>query len=268
MKARTLSTIIYLIIFIPLIIIGGTPLRVFISLLGIFAVGELLYMKKRLLISLEAIFSFLAVIFFISPNLILYPINKFFSLYNFNYNDFLYIYIILILIKMVLSNNELNFNDAGSIILGVFYIGFGFHYFLQDRANNWMLFVFGLIIVWSTDSFAYIFGKKFGKHHLIPKISPNKTWEGAIGGSLSATLIASVYAFIFKVIPQGLFLIILIALLLSIFDQIGDLIESALKRSYRVKDSGKILPGHGGIFDRFDSMLLLMPLLAGIEVLI
>ncbi|OIM29220.1 phosphatidate cytidylyltransferase, partial [Oenococcus oeni] len=167
-----------------------------------------------------------------------------------------------ILIVTVLSNNKLTFDDAGSLVLGVLYIGFGFHFFLQARAEEWLAFVFGLIIVWLTDSFAYIVGRKFGKHKLIPRISPNKTWEGSIGGTLIATIAAVSFALVTNFAPEfNPFELIIVTVLLSIAGQFGDLIESAFKRFYGVKDSGNMLPGHGGILDRFDSMLVVMPLL-------
>ncbi len=103
-------------------------------------------------------------------------------------------------------------------------------------------------------------GKQFGKHKLSPKISPNKTWEGSVGGTIAATVILAVYLWFFPV-QYGWIVMILVTFILSIFGQFGDLIESSLKRFYGVKDSGKILPGHGGILDRFDSMLIVMPML-------
>ncbi|MHA5176981.1 phosphatidate cytidylyltransferase [Oenococcus oeni] len=259
MKTRVITGIIALIIFIPFVVIGGIPLTLLVSLLGLIAVGELLFMKKRLLVSFEALISFLAVIVTILPNAFWasLPAQIFF-----NKKSLIYFFILLILIVTVLSNNKLTFDDAGSLVLGVLYIGFGFHFFLQARAEEWLAFVFGLIIVWLTDSFAYIVGRKFGKHKLIPRISPNKTWEGSIGGTLIATIAAVSFALVTNFAPEfNPFELIIVTVLLSIAGQFGDLIESAFKRFYGVKDSGNILPGHGGILDRFDSMLVVMPLL-------
>ncbi len=120
--------------------------------------------------------------------------------------------------------------------------------------------LFAMLIVWLTDSGAYFCGRAFGKHKLWPAISPNKTWEGSLGGNLTALIFAAIYLNFF---PQayGFWPMMGIALVLSIIGSLGDLIESALKRFYGVKDSGKILPGHGGILDRFDSMLLVMPMI-------
>ena len=112
--------------------------------------------------------------------------------------------------------------------------------------------------LWSNDTGAFLAGKNFGKHKLFPKISPNKTWEGTIGGAILALIIAYISASFFKELSaiewMGM------ALIVVVFGSLGDLVESMLKRNYGVKDSGKILPGHGGILDRFDGLLLASPM--------
>ena len=118
------------------------------------------------------------------------------------------------------------------------------------------------MIVWITDSGAYLIGRKLGKHKLAPHVSPNKTWEGSIGGSLVSVIVVGLYlAFSPVKFAYGLPIMLLLTVVLSVGGQIGDLIESAFKRHYGVKDSGKILPGHGGILDRFDSLLFVLPLM-------
>ena len=121
-------------------------------------------------------------------------------------------------------------------------------------------------VVWSTDIAAYMVGRKIGKHKLWPVISPNKTWEGSIGAVICAVIVAAVYV---ALVPTGRnnVLMIILAFFLSIIGQMGDLVESAYKRFYGVKDSGKILPGHGGILDRFDSMLFVLPVVAFMGIL-
>lgn len=99
-----------------------------------------------------------------------------------------------------------------------------------------------------------------GKRKLWPEISPNKTVEGFIGGIVTAVVLSLVFQAVTGFLPSYL-LVMFITLLLSIFGQLGDLVESALKRHYHVKDSGSILPGHGGILDRFDSFLFVLPFL-------
>lgn len=121
--------------------------------------------------------------------------------------------------------------------------------------------LYALFIVWLTDSGAYMIGRKLGRHKLAPHISPNKTWEGSVGGTVVATIVVSVFWYFFPFGGHSLTTMVILTLIFSIVGQLGDLVESALKRYYGVKDSGKILPGHGGILDRFDSLLLVLPVI-------
>lgn len=255
MKQRVITAVIALIIFIPLIVYGRVPLSLAALVLGIIALDEVLIMKKMLLVSFEAIFSNIGVILLIVPDnwLTWLPsqLNRFFLFY---------VVVMLILLHTVVKKKRFTFDDAGVLTLAMLYIGTGFHYFISARADGLTTLLFAMLIVWLTDSGAYIIGKQIGKHKLAPRISPNKTWEGSIGGTVAATIILAVYLWFF---PVGYSWVVMVGLtlILSIIGQFGDLIESALKRFYGVKDSGKILPGHGGILDRFDSMLLVMPCL-------
>src|SRR5690625_4805594 len=118
-------------------------------------------------------------------------------------------------------------------------------------------FLFVLFNIWATDSGAYFIGRSLGRRKLWPDISPNKTIGGAVGGVLSAVVIALIFQLVYPLF--SLFTAALIAVIASLFGQMGDLVESALKRHYDVKDSGQLLPGHGGVLDRFDSMIFVLP---------
>lgn len=120
------------------------------------------------------------------------------------------------------------------------------------------LLLFALVITWAADTVAYFVGRSFGKHPLAPKISPKKTWEGCIGGLLASLLIA--YAF-HSWLTLPLLHLLAMAVLGNIAGQMGDLLESAYKRSAGVKDSGRLLPGHGGILDRIDALILCIPVI-------
>ena len=116
-----------------------------------------------------------------------------------------------------------------------------------------------LIIIWIADSGAYFAGRTWGKHKLIPNVSPGKSWEGVVG-AIVATLIAAIFAIDLLNIPTSqAVLFILITLITVIYSVIGDLSESMFKRMANVKDSGNILPGHGGILDRIDSLTSGLP---------
>ena len=135
------------------------------------------------------------------------------------------------------------------------YIGFSFRALLEIRSHGLRLFIFLIVIVILTDSAAYFTGRFFGKHKLAPKISPKKTIEGAIGGWLAGAGFAVIFGLTNQLFTQTWILVVL-ALGLPILSQVGDLIASAMKRKYGIKDYGKIFPGHGGVMDRIDSQLL------------
>lgn len=131
---------------------------------------------------------------------------------------------------------------------------------LRSSIEDGMWFLYLLLIIqWFTDSGAYLLGSAFGRHKLMPKVSPKKSVEGAVGGIIVAVIGAVLLNAFTGLLPVGL--MIAAAIIVSIGGQIGDLCESAVKRWAGVKDSGKLIPGHGGILDRFDSMLFASPLL-------
>jgi phosphatidate cytidylyltransferase len=120
----------------------------------------------------------------------------------------------------------------------------------------WLLMLF--VGTWASDTFAYFIGRTFGKHKLTPSLSPKKTWEGALGGLLGSMI--AVYIYSALVIPVPILHLIVLGMFISITSQLGDLAESTFKRQANIKDSGSIIPGHGGVLDRFDSLLLSTPL--------
>ena len=149
--------------------------------------------------------------------------------------------------------------DISITVLGIMYIGI-FMDFIVLTMNNFEL---GKIYVWlifiisfATDTFAYFSGYLFGKHKLIPKISPKKTVEGSIGGIIGSVVCCVLFGYLFKL---DLVHMTVIGSIGSIVAQLGDLFASAIKRYVGIKDYGKLIPGHGGILDRFDSVILVAP---------
>ncbi|GAB9258998.1 MULTISPECIES: phosphatidate cytidylyltransferase [Ligilactobacillus] len=256
MKQRVITAVIALIVFLPLLYLGGLPFDILVTLMGIVAMSEFLIMKKKLLVSFEAIISFLLILSVLLP--------VFWA--GFWTQDTLggsfYLLALVMLVYTVISKNRFSFDDAGVLLLGGLYAGLGFRFMMLARAESLWMILYALLIVWITDSGAYLIGRKIGKNKLAPHISPNKTWEGSIGGSLSAVVIVGAYLyFVQGAFPYSFSTMLLWTLVFSVGGQLGDLIESAFKRHYGVKDSGKILPGHGGILDRFDSLLFVLPLM-------
>lgn len=176
---------------------------------------------------------------------------------------------ILLLIELF-RNRESAINNVSSALLGIFYAGFfpstfiGIREFYINDAQNYInggfIIISILITLWMTDSAAYFVGTAFGKHKLFPRVSPKKSWEGAIAGFIFATITL----FILKIFLLD-FLnwidIIAFTIIVGIFGQVGDLIESLIKRDAGVKDSSNLIPGHGGILDRFDSLLFSAPII-------
>ncbi|MDX7991919.1 phosphatidate cytidylyltransferase [Xenorhabdus littoralis] len=141
----------------------------------------------------------------------------------------------------------------------------------QGYENNtydgawWLLYV--MLLVWAADSGAYIFGRTMGKHKMAPKVSPGKTLEGLVGGLLTAALISWLFGKFapVPVMPEHLLLISTVVVIASVF---GDLTESMFKRESGVKDSSQLIPGHGGVMDRVDSLTAAIPVFAGLVLLI
>ena len=152
-------------------------------------------------------------------------------------------------------------NRLGWVLLGLVYIPFLLGHLVPLRmlpqGREWIFLT--LITIMSCDSFAYFVGRALGRHKLYPAVSPNKTIEGALGGLFGAILAVLIVKYTF--LPTiGLFGAVLIGLLLGVMGQLGDLFESLLKRACQVKDSGTMIPGHGGILDRLDSLLFAFPI--------
>lgn len=255
MKTRTITAIIAMAIFLPIVIFGGIPLLIMSYLLAIVALKEVLNMKNIKLYSLPGIFSTIALCLIMLPEKNqLIPIE--FQV------PCLIMMSLIMLSHTVVSKNRFNFVDNAFCMLAVAYVGIGFMYFYETRsAENGLVFIlFALLVVWVTDTGAYIFGRTFGKNKLWPEISPNKTIEGFVGGILSSTVIAIIFSINYTM-PIGMIPLILVTWVFSMFGQLGDLVESALKRHFDVKDSGNLLPGHGGILDRFDSFIFVLPLM-------
>lgn len=265
MKQRVITAVIALILFIPIVIAGGIWIDLLTCLFAAVGISEIFIMKKQIIVSWDFVLALLATLTITVPNTFFKFLPDFLNRY-----DIFYIFIMLMLVRTVLSKNKETFDDAGVYTLAALYIGTGFHYMAAIRNVNdgygLQILCYVFVVVWSTDIGAYMIGRKIGKHKLWPVISPNKTWEGSIGAVICALIFTAVYVYL---VPTGRnnALMIGLALILSIIGQMGDLVESAYKRFYGVKDSGKILPGHGGILDRFDSMLFVLPVVAFLGIL-
>lgn len=177
-----------------------------------------------------------------------------------------------VLAKTVFFPEQFSVSDAMFTVGGIFYVGFPFSHLVLLRFTDSYLFIatdmgtlqagavylwLAFIGTWSSDTIAYFVGVNFGKHKLAPAVSPSKTWEGTVGGVFGSFvgLLVTGVVFHLSLLHSGA-----IGILVGLVAPLGDLVESSLKRYAGVKDSGRILPGHGGILDRFDSIMFAVPL--------
>ncbi len=162
------------------------------------------------------------------------------------------------------TGSKYPFQNIAWIILGMFYIGIPFAllgFIAFEGEHFYANTVFGLLLLsWMNDTGAYVMGSLFGKTPLFPRISPKKTWEGTIGGMVTTIIVALLLSLFIK--DLTLLNWFVVGAIVAIFGTLGDLVESMLKRSVRIKDSGKILPGHGGLLDRFDAFIFILPYVA------
>jgi phosphatidate cytidylyltransferase len=257
MKTRTITAIIALMLFVPIVVVGSWPMLILVYLLSFTALYEILKMNRIHIFSIPGILSMIALFIIMMPE----AAESDRSFITDIQVDLIIVMALLMLSLTVVSKNRFSFVDMGFCVLAVAYIGIGFMYFYETREEGLIYILYALLIVWVTDTGAYLFGRAFGRRKLWPQISPNKTIEGFIGGILSSVVLAVIFYAAGWLSGVPLLLLMVFTMILSVAGQLGDLVESALKRHFDVKDSGRILPGHGGILDRFDSFIFVLPLM-------
>jgi phosphatidate cytidylyltransferase len=253
MKQRIITGVVGAALFLPIVFYGGLPFVILTYILATVGLYELLKMKKLNIFSVHGLLTTLFLWVILFPK----QYNHVLTVFNYSKIELGIAFIFLLLTVTVVTKNQFNFEDVGFSILSAIYVGIGFYFFMETREAGLVFIFYSLFMIWATDSGAYFIGKATGKRKLWPEISPNKTVEGSLGGVVCAVVVAALFV-LFSEINTA---IIAITIVLSIFGQIGDLVESAFKRHFNVKDSGNILPGHGGILDRFDSLMFVWPLL-------
>lgn len=179
----------------------------------------------------------------------------------------LILYLMLLMFAYVFSYPKYNTEQILAAFFGLFYVSLMLSYIYQTRMlpmgaySVWFIF----LCSWGSDTCAYCVGVLIGKHKMTPKLSPKKSWEGAIGGVVGAALLAIIYGFVFQSQMHAdqtrIFAMAGICAIGAIISMVGDLTASAIKRNYNIKDYGKLIPGHGGILDRFDSVIFTAPII-------
>ncbi len=256
MKSRIVSAIIMLIIFVPVLLIGDLPFAIFAGILSVVGLNELLLMRKErkeFPITLKIIASVLVF---------------FGTMYNFRSIEFvsqidyrivaLIIFVFLTPMVFINDNKKYNLNDALYLIGSVLFIGLSFNLVIIMRNLDLQFLIYLLLITILSDTFALVTGLLIGRHKLIPKISPKKTIEGLIGGVLIGSFVASTFYLVVVDTSASLLIVSLVTVFLSIVSQLGDLVFSSIKRYYGKKDFSNLIPGHGGVLDRVDSLIFVL----------
>jgi phosphatidate cytidylyltransferase len=255
MKTRLISAFIAFSIFIPIVLMGGSIFTFAIYVLLLLGLKEFINIKetKKKMPEFAKFISFIIV-----------------TLLFFNNNDNILVlsldlrFVSLLFLSVILpviffhDNEKYSINDAFYLMGGLLFLSISFNLLIAMRNQGLLLFVYLFLITSITDTYAFITGLLIGKTKLLESISPNKTVEGLIGGSVFGTIVAATF-YITVIDPNvNIIGIYFVTLFLTIVGQLGDLSFSAIKRYYGKKDFSNIMPGHGGILDRLDSLIFVM----------
>lgn len=253
MNKRVISAIVAIPILILFTIAGGYIFKAGVMALTAIALYEYISAYKNT--NSKVITPVIILIYFL--NFILVFLN-----YDFELNLLLIIFTTLLSMSVPIFNKKYNVISSSLTVIGVLYIIVFFNTLIQIRINNYgnRLIWLTYIVPWACDTFAYYTGKFFGKRKLCPDVSPKKTVEGSVGGILGSIVGSIIWLSFNREINISVASIMLLAIMGGIISQIGDLSASLIKRHVGIKDYGNIMPGHGGVLDRFDSILFVAPL--------
>lgn len=255
-KTRLISAIVVILAAIPIFLIGGISFKLAFYVIAMLGLREYLGVRSKR----KDFPIFIKLIAYICLTLIYFTfdIKADMSIGT----DIRYItgLMLMMFLPMILykDKNEYNINDACYVVSGVLLISITMLLMTVFRDIRLALIVLLFVVTVMTDTFAYLTGMLIGRHKLLESISPKKTWEGFIGGAVVATFVSVM--FYIRVINSDISIPLItgLMLLLSIIGQLGDLFFSAIKRYYGVKDFSNIMPGHGGILDRLDSIIFVV----------
>ncbi len=254
MRQRVTTAVILGLIFIPALIFGN-HFYIFFGLCGLLATlgayefRKMLSSKKKV----PRIIDIATIIFTLLTYALLY-----FALLGIVQLAIVMLYLALILIfyfTMFVLEKGLDTSDVGHALLTIIYIASGFVALAYLRHVGLYITIYVLLVAILTDTFAYIFGVRFGKKRLCESISPKKSVEGAIAGLLFGGVLSGLFAVLMGLFEMHFLLVFLLSFFLSIVGQIGDLVASKFKRNHNIKDFSNLFPGHGGVMDRFDSWI-------------
>lgn len=253
MKERIISGIFLCLVLIPLVIAGGRPFQIAVGSLAILGLKEMIDLKKshNKIPSGIILFSLCMLLFLIFYEFEMHPLSI-------SYTTLAILSIGLLIPTLIPYKNKIYETKDGFYLMGlILFLGSAFHAIVELRNQKIIFLGYLIIIPMITDIFAYFIGKFFGKRKIAPNISPNKTLAGCIGGSIMGSVIGTLF-YVLMISKTEILEIIIISFILSIIGQLGDLLFSKIKRENEVKDFSNLIPGHGGVLDRFDSLIFVI----------
>ena len=253
MKKRIVSAFIMFLIIIPVLILGGIPYSLMIGLVSLIAYKEMIDLRKNKndYPNIVKLIGLISMLYLIYSNF-----EKYGLLFGLSYKILCGI-ILFICLPILFFKEKYKIEDAFQMLATILFLGLGFNLLISIYNYGIKYFILLIMITILTDTFALFGGKLIGKHNFT-SISPNKTIEGCIIGSLVSTFVCSVYYVNVINNTNSILQVILIILFLSIVGQCGDLFFSAIKREFNKKDFSNLIPGHGGVLDRLDSIIFVL----------
>ena len=253
MKVRIISALIVIGVFLPFLLIGGLPFALLMSALAVMCMYEIIKAResKKAFPKLLKIIAYIMVVLFTMMN---FDSIKF--QFDFDYRMVAaFIFIFLSPMVFIGDTKKYNINDALFLIGAILFVGLSFNLMMITRNYDVSYIIYLLLITTMTDTFDYATGLLIGKNKLCPNISPKKTIEGFVGGLVMGTFVAGAF---YNTVVNPMMPLVFVILFTAAFcaiAQLGDLVFSVIKRYYGIKDFSNIIPGHGGILDRFDSLI-------------
>ncbi|MBQ7968244.1 MAG: phosphatidate cytidylyltransferase [Clostridia bacterium] len=263
MKTRVITAVVCIALFIPVLIFSDTVVFPIVlsaaAVIGVYEMHKCIDMKKWFVMAPSVLY---ALALPLCARLFYFENEQ--GFYGFAHKV-LVVYMFVMFVLAVFSKGKIDISSVLAATITTCFIvnGFSSIVLLRDFTNGQYFYLLVFLCPWITDTFAYFTGYFLGKHKLIPDVSPKKTVEGAVGGTVCCSLMLVLYGFILTKLVDGMnanyIALALVGIVLSIVSQCGDLIFSLIKRKYGIKDYGNLMPGHGGVLDRFDSVIATAP---------